>query len=198
MWYHENIGNGNCPIVDTWWQTETGSIMISPLPGVTTTKPGSATFLLPGVGADVLDLDGNSCRPGAAATWKPDLPLALDAARHLRRPGALQGDLLEPLSRKYFVGDGCKRDDEGYYWLLGRVDDVMNGFLGHRISTTEIESALVSDLRVAEAAVVSPIRSTSGEAIFCFVIARSGIEQTPELGEELRAARRTPDRRSPA
>ena len=185
IWYHENIGSGNCPIVDTWWQTETGSIMISPLPGVTTTKPGSATFPLPGVGADVLDADGNS------------VPLGRGGYLVLTRPwpSMLRGIYGDPerykeayWSRypgKYFVGDGCKRDDEGYYWLLGRVDDVMN-ISGHRISTTEIESALVSDQRVAEAAVVGQPDPVTGEAIFCFVIARSGVEPSPELGEELR------------
>ncbi len=185
MWYHENIGQGRCPIVDTWWQTETGSIMISPLPGVTTTMPGSATFPLPGIGADVLDADGNS------------VPLGRGGYLVLTRPwpSMLRGIYGDPeryketyWSRypgKYFVGDGCKRDDEGYYWLLGRVDDVMN-ISGHRISTTEIESALVSDQRVAEAAVVGQPDPVTGEAIFCFVIARSGVDPTPELGEELR------------
>jgi acetyl-CoA synthetase len=185
IWYHENIGRGRCPVVDTWWQTETGAIMISPLPGVTTTKPGSATFPLPGIGADVVDSEGNS------------VPLGRGGYLVLTRPwpSMLRGIYGDPeryketyWSRypgKYFVGDGCKRDEEGYYWLLGRVDDVMN-VSGHRISTTEIESALVSDARVAEAAVVGQPDPVTGEAIFCFVIARSGIEQTPELGEELR------------
>jgi acetyl-CoA synthetase len=185
IWYHENIGGGRCPVVDTWWQTETGSIMISPLPGVTTTKPGSATFPLPGVGADVVDSEGNS------------VPLGRGGYLVLTRPwpSMLRGIYGDPeryketyWSRypgKYFVGDGCKRDEEGYYWLLGRVDDVMN-VSGHRISTTEIESALVSDPRVAEAAVVGQPDPVTGEAIFCFVIARSGVEPTPDLGEELR------------
>ncbi len=185
IWYHENIGGSRCPIVDTWWQTETGSILISPLPGVTTTKPGSATFPLPGIGADVVDEAGNS------------VPLGRGGYLVLTRPwpSMLRGIYGDPeryketyWSRypgKYFVGDGCKRDDEGYYWLLGRVDDVMN-ISGHRISTTEIESSLVSDPRVAEAAVVGQPDPVSGEAIFCFVILRSGIEASPELGQELR------------
>ena len=185
IWYHENIGGSRCPIVDTWWQTETGSILISPLPGVTTTKPGSATFPLPGIGADVVDEAGNS------------VPLGRGGYLVLTRPwpSMLRGIYGDPeryketyWSRypgKYFVGDGCKRDDEGYYWLLGRVDDVMN-ISGHRISTTEIESSLVSDPRVAEAAVVGQPDPVSGEAIFCFVILRSGIEASPALGQELR------------
>ncbi|HEY8597986.1 MAG TPA: acetate--CoA ligase [Thermomicrobiales bacterium] len=185
IWYHENIGGSRCPIVDTWWQTETGAIMISPLPGVTTTKPGSATFPLPGIGADVVDEAGNS------------VPLGRGGYLVLTRPwpSMLRGIYGDPeryketyWSRypgKYFVGDGCKRDDEGYYWLLGRVDDVMN-ISGHRISTTEIESSLVSDPRVAEAAVVGQPDPVTGEAIFCFVILRSGIQASPELGQELR------------
>ncbi len=185
IWYHQTIGGGRCPIVDTWWQTETGSILISPLPGVTTTKPGSATFPLPGIGADVVDEAGNS------------VPLGRGGYLVLTRPwpSMLRGIYGDPeryketyWSRypgKYFVGDGCKRDDEGYYWLLGRVDDVMN-ISGHRISTTEIESSLVSDPRVAEAAVVGQPDPVTGEAIFCFVILRSGVTASPELGQELR------------
>ena len=185
IWYHRYIGGERCPIVDTWWQTETGAIMISPLPGITATKPGSATFPLPGVGADVVDNQGRS------------VPLGKGGYLVLTRPwpSMLRGIYGDPeryketyWSRypgKYFVGDGCKRDEEGYYWLLGRVDDVMN-VSGHRISTTEIESALVSDDRVAEAAVVGQPDPVSGEAIFCFVILKSSVEPSPQLGEELR------------
>jgi acetyl-CoA synthetase len=171
--------------VDTWWQTETGAIMISPLPGLTTTKPGSATFPLPGVDADVVDSHGDS------------VPLGQGGYLVIKKPwpSMLRGIYGDPERYKatywsrypglYFPGDGCKRDEEGYYWLLGRVDDVMN-VSGHRLSTTEIESALVAHEAVAEAAVVGQPDSLTGEAIFAFVILKSHIEPTPELGQELR------------
>jgi acetyl-CoA synthetase len=172
MWYHEHIGGGRCPIVDTWWQTETGGIMISPLPGVTTTKPGSATHPLPGVVAELVD----------------------DEARHVERgggyltltapwPGMLRGIWGDPqrfmdtywsrFPGRYFAGDGAKIDDDGYLWVLGRVDDVMN-VSGHRISTAEVESALVSHPAVAEAAVVGANDATTGQAIMAYVILRGG------------------------
>jgi acetyl-CoA synthetase len=185
LWYHENIGGSRTPIVDTWWQTETGQILISPLPGVTITKPGSATFPFPGIEADVVDGDGNS------------VPLGGGGYLVLKRPwpGMLRGIYGDPERYKetywsrfpgmYFAGDGAKRDDDGYFWLLGRVDDVMN-ISGHRLSTTEIESALVSHPSVAEAAVVGAPDPITGEAINAFVILRVGQEPTSELGEELR------------
>jgi len=153
LWYHEHIGGGKTPIVDTWWQTETGQILITPLPGVTTTKPGSATFPFPGIEADIVDGAGNS------------VPLGGGGYLVLKRPwpAMLRGIYGDPERYKetywnrfpgmYFAGDGAKRDEDGYFWLLGRVDDVMN-VAGHRLSTTEIESALVSHPVVAEAAVV--------------------------------------------
>ena len=140
-------------MVDTWWQTETGMIMITPLPGITTTKPGSATFPFPGVKADVVDEAGNSVPLGGGGYLVLERPWPAMLRGDLRRPRPLRADLLVALPGRYFAGDGCKRDDEGYYWLLGRVDDVMN-ISGHRISTTEVESALVSHPAVAEAAVV--------------------------------------------
>jgi acetyl-CoA synthetase len=185
LWYHENIGGSRTPIVDTWWQTETGQILISPLPGVTITKPGSATFPFPGIEADVVDGEGNS------------VPLGGGGYLVLKRPwpGMLRGIYGDPERYKetywsrfpgmYFAGDGAKRDDDGYFWLLGRVDDVMN-ISGHRLSTTEIESALVSHPSVAEAAVVGAPDPITGEAINAFVILRVGQEPTSELGEELR------------
>ncbi len=186
LWYHDNIGRGHCPIVDTWWQTETGQILITPLPGVTTTKPGSATFPFPGIAADIVDGHGQS------------VPLGQGGYLVLKRPwpAMLRGIYGDPERYKatywsrfpgmYFAGDGAKRDLEGYYWLLGRVDDVMN-VSGHRLSTTEIESALVSHPAVAEAAVVGGPDPVTGEAINAFVILRLGNEPTPALGEELRA-----------
>ena len=185
LWYRENIGGGRTPVVDTWWQTETGMILITPLPGVTTTKPGSATFPFPGIEADVVDAEGKS------------VPLGGGGYLVLKRPwpAMLRGIYGDPERYKetywsrfpgmYFAGDGAKRDDEGYFWLLGRVDDVMN-VSGHRLSTTEIESALVSHPAVAEAAVVGGPDPVTGEAINAFVIVRVGIEPTEELGAELR------------
>ena len=185
LWYHEHIGGGKTPIVDTWWQTETGQILITPLPGVTTTKPGSATFPFPGIEADIVDGAGNS------------VPLGGGGYLVLKRPwpAMLRGIYGDPERYKetywnrfpgmYFAGDGAKRDEDGYFWLLGRVDDVMN-VAGHRLSTTEIESALVSHPVVAEAAVVGGPDPVTGEAINAFVILRLGNEPTKELGHALR------------
>jgi acetyl-CoA synthetase len=185
MWYHEHIGGGRAPIVDTWWQTETGMIMISPLPGVTATKPGSATFPIPGIKADVVDADGQS------------VPLGQGGYLVLQRPwpSMLRGIYGDPERFKqtywsrfpgmYFAGDGAKRDDDGYLWLLGRVDDVMN-VSGHRISTIEVESALVDHKAVAEAAVVGKNDPLTGQAIFAFVIPKVGIEANDDLAAELR------------
>jgi acetyl-CoA synthetase len=179
MWYHENIGLGNCPIVDTWWQTETGGIMISPLPGATTTKPGSATFPLPGIGAELLDDDGKPVTHGGGY-------LTLTQPW----PGMLRGIWKDPeryhdaywsrFAGRYFAGDGAKLDDDGYLWLLGRVDDVMN-VSGHRISTTEVESALVSHPSVAEAAVVGANDATTGQAIIAYVTLVGGMEVDEQI-----------------
>jgi acetyl-CoA synthetase len=174
IWYHEVIGGGRCPVVDTWWQTETGAIMISPLPGATTTKPGSATFPLPGISAEVVDEVGNTVALGGGY---------LTLTRPW--PGMLRGIWGDPeryqetyWSRypgRYFAGDGAKLDENGYFWLLGRVDDVMN-VSGHRISTTEVESALVSHPAVAEAAVVGAPDPTTGQAIIAYVTLRGGVD----------------------
>ena len=172
MWYHENIGQGRCPVVDTWWQTETGGIMISPLPGVTTTKPGSATFPLPGIGAEVVDEKGNVITHGGGY-----LTLTHPWPGMLRGiwgdPERFQETYWSKFPGRYFAGDGAKLDDDGYLWLLGRVDDVMN-VSGHRISTTEVESALVSHPSVAEAAVVGANDATTGQAIIAYVTLRGG------------------------
>ena len=173
MWYHEHIGGGRCPIVDTWWQTETGGIMISPLPGATTTKPGSATFPLPGVSAEVVDDQGQRVERGRRLPHAHPA-VAGDAARHLGRSrSATTTPTGARFHGRYFAGDGAKLDDDGYLWLLGRVDDVMN-VSGHRISTTEVESALVSHPAVAEAAVVGANDATTGQAIIAYVILRGG------------------------
>ncbi|HET9345711.1 MAG TPA: acetate--CoA ligase [Candidatus Limnocylindrales bacterium] len=185
LWYHEHIGGSTAPIVDTWWQTETGQILITPLPGVTTTKPGSATFPFPGVEADVVDSDGNTVPPGGGGYLVLKRPW----------PAMLRGIYGDPERYKqtywsrfpgmYFAGDGAKRDEDGYLWLLGRVDDVMN-VSGHRISTIEVESALVDHKSVAEAAVVGKNDPITGQAIFAFVILKAGLEGTEEHGAELR------------
>jgi acetyl-CoA synthetase len=172
MWYHEHIGRNNCPIVDTWWQTETGGIMISPLPGVTVTKPGSATFPLPGVGAELVDDAGKTTdKGGGYLTLSHPWPGMLRGI--WGDPERYQETYWSRFEGKYFAGDGAKLDDDGYLWLLGRVDDVMN-VSGHRISTTEVESALVSHPSVAEAAVVGANDATTGQAIIAFVTLRGG------------------------
>ncbi len=176
MWYHEFIGGGRCPIVDTWWQTETGAIMISPLPGATTLKPGSATFPLPGIGAEVIDDDARHVeRGGGYLTLTRPWPAMLRGI--WGDPQRYQDTYWSRFEGRYFAGDGAKLDDDGYLWLLGRVDDVMN-VSGHRISTTEVESALVSHPAVAEAAVVGANDATTGQAIIAYVTLRGGQEAT--------------------
>jgi len=186
MWYHDHIGPMDCPIVDTWWQTETGSIMISPLPGVTTTKPGSATKALPGISADVVDVEGNSVPLGSGGF----LTITKPWPSMLR---SIYGDDERYVSTYwtryrgvYFPGDGAKIDEDSYLWVLGRVDDVMN-VSGHRISTMEVESALVSHDAVAEAAVVGTTDDLTGQAIAAFVTLRGDLEESDELLEELRS-----------
>ena len=184
MWYHTHIGGERCPIVDTWWQTETGGQMITPLPGVTTTKPGSATFPLPGIGVEVVDDTGTPIDRGGGY---------LTLTRPW--PGMLRGIYGDPeryfdtywskYPGRYFAGDGAKIDDDGYLWLLGRVDDVMN-VSGHRVSTTEVESALVDHSSVAESAVVGANDPTTGQAIMAYVILKGDQVASTELGEELR------------
>jgi acetyl-CoA synthetase len=187
MWYHEQIGKGRCPIVDTWWQTETGAIVISPLPGLVETKPGSATIPLPGFSAALLDAKANEIRIGGGllALTRP-FPSMLrtiwgDDDRYVQTyfskwPG--RKDL-------YFPGDGAKRDDDGYYWILGRVDDVLN-VAGHRIGTMEVESALVEHPAVAEAAVVGKTHELKGQALAAFVTLREGRTPSTALRDELR------------
>jgi len=187
MWYQEKIGGNRCPIVDTWWQTETGAIVISPLPGVTATKPGSATTPLPGFSAALLDASAKEIRVGGGllALTKP-WPSMLrtiwgDDDRYVQTyftKWAGRPDL-------YFPGDGAKRDTDGYYWILGRVDDVLN-VAGHRIGTMEVESALVEHPAVAEAAVVGRSHELKGQALAAFVTVRDGFKHSPELREELR------------
>ena len=174
MWYRDTIGRGECPVVDTWWQTETGGIMISPLPGATTLKPGSATFPIPGISAEVVDDAGNRVEHGGGyLTLTRPWPGMLRGLWN--DPDRYQETYWSRFPGRYFAGDGAKLDAEGYLWLLGRVDDVMN-VSGHRISTTEVESALVSHQAVAEAAVVGANDPTTGQAIIAYVTLRTGFD----------------------
>ncbi|MCU0504164.1 MAG: acetate--CoA ligase [Chloroflexi bacterium] len=185
LWYHEHIGGSRAPIVDTWWQTETGSILISPLPGVTTTKPGSATFPLPGVAADVVDAEGRSVPNGSGGYLVLTRPWPSMLRGIHGDPDRYRQTYWSRFPGMYFAGDGAKRDEDGYLWLLGRVDDVMN-VAGHRISTIEVESALVDHTSVAEAAVVGKSDEVTGQAIFAFVILKSGQEPSDALAVQLR------------
>ena len=186
MWYHEKIGQGRCPIVDTWWQTETGSIMISPLPGLTTTKPGSATFPLPGINADVVDEAGQSVPLGGGGYLVLKSPWPSMARTIYGDPERYEETYWRRFGKNvYFAGDGCKRDEEGYFWLLGRVDDVMN-ISGHRLSTMEVESALVDHQEVAEAAVIGKKDDIKGEAIAAFVTLKEGAEGNAGKVDELK------------
>jgi len=175
MWYREVIGKNNCPIVDTWWQTETGAIMISPLPGVTATKPGSAMRPLPGIGAEVVDDEGKAVGNGRGGYLVLTEPWPSMMRGIWKEPERYAETYWSRFSKLYFAGDGAKLDKDGAIWLLGRVDDVMN-VSGHRISTTEVESALVSHEAVAEAAVVGAKDDMTGQGIVAFVILRGGIE----------------------
>jgi acetyl-CoA synthetase len=185
IWYHENIGGGRIPIVDTWWQTETGHQLITPLPGITSTKPGSATRAFPGIGVDVINDAGESVPNGQAGylvltrPWPGMLRTIYgDPERYVEQYWSQYPGL-------YFTGDGAKRDNDGYLWLLGRVDDVMN-VAGHRLSTMEIESALVDHPAVAEAAVIGKDDPIKGQAVAAFVILKSGVERSDGLVDELK------------
>ncbi len=184
MWYRENIGGGRCPVVDTWWQTETGAIMISPLPGATTLRPGSATFALPGIAAEVVDDKGNVVESGGGyLTLTRPWPAMLRGL--YGDPERYRDTYWSRFPGRYFAGDGARLDEEGYFWFMGRVDDVMN-IAGHRISTAEVESALVDHHSVAEAAVVGAKDPDSGQAIIAYVILKADAEPDEERGEALR------------
>ena len=185
IWYHLHIGNSRCPIVDTWWQTETGGIMITPLPGITRTKPGSATHAFPGIKAEILNDKGEAVPVGGGllAVTKP-WPSMLrsiygDHDRYVQQYWSRWGKDI------YFTGDGAKKDDEGYYWLLGRVDDVLN-VAGHRIGTMEVESALVDHPKVAEAAVVGRPHEIKGQALAAFVTVKLGVTVSESLADDLK------------
>jgi len=185
MWYRATIGGGRCPIVDTWWQTETGGIMISPLPGATPTKPGSATLPLPGIQADVVRKDGTSCKPNEGGylvikgPWPSMLRTIYGDDERFKRT------YWSNYKGWYFTGDGARRDRDGYFWIMGRVDDVVN-VSGHRLGTAEIESSLVAHKLVSESAVVARPDPIKGNALIAFVTLKSGHEPTTELKGELR------------
>jgi len=185
VWYHLHIGNSRCPIVDTWWQTETGAIMITPLPGITRTKPGSATQAFPGISTEILKDKGERVQVGGGLLaitrpWPSMLRTIYgDHDRYVKQYWSRWSKDI------YFTGDGAKRDDEGYYWLLGRVDDVLN-VAGHRIGTMEVESALVDHPKVAEAAVVGRAHEIKGQALAAFVTVKEGVTASEALADELK------------
>ena len=186
VWYRENIGHNKTPVVDTWWQTETGSLMISPLPGVTAGKPGAAMTPLPGIAADIVDSDGNSVPNGGGGYLVITEPWPSMLRTIWGDDERYKETYWSKFPGKYFAGDGAKKDEDGDFWLLGRVDDVMN-VSGHRLSTTEIESALVSNPKVAEAAVVGASDETTGQAVVAFVILRAEAgDGGPHVVKELR------------
>jgi acetyl-CoA synthetase len=184
LWYHRVVGENRCPIVDTWWQTETGGALISPVPGAVPLKPGSATLPLPGVQTVIVDAEGKTLEgptegnlcittswPGMMRTVYGDHKRFIDT-------------YFKTYPGMYFTGDGCRRDHDGYYWITGRVDDVIN-VSGHRMGTAEIESALVAHPHVAEAAVVGYPHDIKGQGIYCYVTLNEGVEPTDELKKEL-------------
>ncbi|MGC1119571.1 MAG: acetate--CoA ligase [Candidatus Methanofastidiosia archaeon] len=186
MWYYETIGKNNCPIVDTWWQTETGMILITPLPGVTTLKPGSATKPFPSLKADVVDEKGNPVPPGGGGYLVMKTPWPAMLRTLYRDPDRYVKTYWERYGKEtYFAGDGARKDKDGYIWILGRVDDVMN-VSGHRISTMEVESALVDHPSVAEAAVVARPHEVKGQGIMAFVILKGGHSPSDQLEAELK------------
>jgi acetyl-CoA synthetase len=185
IWYHDYIGRRRCPIVDTWWQTETGMIMISPLPGLTATKPGSATRPLPGIVAEVVDAKGEPVGPGGGGYLVLKQPWPAMMRTIYGDPDRYVQQYWSRYPGIYFTGDGCKVDDDGYFWLLGRVDDVMN-VAGHRISTYEVESALVDHSSVAEAAVIGRTHEVKGQGISAFVTLKESIAPSDTLKNELK------------
>ena len=184
-WYHRVIGGGRCPIVDTWWQTETGGILISPMPGAVPLKPGSGTLPLPGVIPEIVDLKGNPLGPNREGFLVIKQPWPGMLRTLWRDPNRYQENYWGRIPNVYTTGDAARCDDDGYYWILGRIDDVMN-VSGHRLSTMEIESALVKHPAVAEAAVVGKPHEITGQAVACFVTLKKGDWNHEQLGEELR------------
>jgi acetyl-CoA synthetase len=185
MWYREVIGHNRCPITDTWWQTETGHIMIAPIPGAIATKPGSATRPFPGVMADVVTMDGTPVPAGSGGFLVLKKPWPGMARTIYGDPDRYVKQYWSQIPGMYFTGDGARKDKDGYFWIMGRVDDVLN-VSGHRLSTMEVESALVAHEAVAEAAVVGRPDELKGQAISAFVTLEHGRTPSSELKEELR------------
>ena len=185
VWYRENIGGDRTPVVDTWWQTETGMILITPLPGITTLKPGSATKPFPGVDAAVYNEQGDTVPPGGGGYLVIRRPWPAMLRGIYKDPDRYMQTYWSRYPGVYFVGDGARVDEDGDFWLMGRIDDVMN-VSGHRISTIEVESALVDHPAVAEAAVCGRSDPQTGQAIVAYVIMRGGREGSPEMLRELR------------
>jgi acetyl-CoA synthetase len=190
MWYHRVIGKEKCPIVDTWWQTETGGIMITPLPGAIATKPGSATLPFPGIMAEVVDLEGNPTHANEGGYLVVKYPWPGMMRTVYKNPDRFRNTYWEQIAPKdgqylYFAGDGSRQDEDGYFWVMGRVDDVIS-VSGHRLGTMEIESALVSHPAVAEAAVVGRPDEIKGEEVYAFVTLEGHYEASPELAQALK------------
>jgi acetyl-CoA synthetase len=185
MWYRETIGRSRCPIVDTWWQTETGMIMITPLPGATPTKPGSATRPFPGIVVDVVTRQGEPVAKGSGGFLAIKRPWPAMLRTIYGDPDRYVQQYWSEIPGMYFAGDGARRDEDGYFWIMGRVDDVIN-VSGHRLSTMEVESALVAHPTVAEAAVVAKPDEIKGQAIAAFVTLEMGNDPTDALKEELK------------
>jgi acetyl-CoA synthetase len=185
MWYHEKIGAKRCPIVDTWWQTETGAIMISPLPGAIPSKPGSATRPLPGIAAEIVDKAGNPVPAGSGGFLVVKRPWPSMMRTIFGDDERYKQQYWSQVPHAYFTADGAREDEDGYLWIMGRVDDVLN-VAGHRLSTMEVESALVHHPKVAEAAVVGQPDDIKGEGICCFVTLKAGNEANDALKQELR------------
>jgi len=185
MWYQEHIGGKRCPIVDTWWQTETGAIMISPLPGAVPTKPGSATLPFFGVQPAVVDETGKPVPPNSGGKLIVRKPWPSMLRGIWGDPQRYKDTYWSEVKSCYFTGDGCRQDADGYFWIVGRIDDVLN-VAGHRIGTAEVESALVSHPSVAEAAVVGRNDEVKGQALVAFVTLKTGQKASPELRDQLR------------
>jgi acetyl-CoA synthetase len=186
MWYRREIGGDRCPIVDTWWQTETGAIMISPLPGATPTRPGTCTRPLPGIAADVVKRDGTPCGPNEGGYLVIRRPWPSMMRTIFGDPERYVKQYWSDIPGLYFAGDGARRDADGYFWVMGRIDDVIN-VSGHRLGTAEVESALVSHAKVAEAAAVGRPDELKGQALIVFVTVKRGIATDKALADELKA-----------
>ncbi len=186
VWYWQHIGGGRCPVVDTWWQTETGSIMIAPIPGLTTLKPGSATKAFPGIEAEILDADGNPVGPGGGGYLVVKRPWPSMLRTVYGDPDRFIDTYWSRYDGIYFTADGARMDEDGYFWLLGRVDDVIN-VSGHRIGTMEVESALVDNQKVAEAACIGKDHAVKGQAVVAFVTLKDGVDMSDDVITELKA-----------